>query len=131
MNEEHFNEIIRGCKSVIDDLKTEGITSVCICGSSRFCDLMAVVKWELEKAGIMATGLHYLPDWYVEYAKWKLSHHGAEQENVARILDELHLRKIDKYDCVLVINYNKYIGDRTKTEINYAFDNKKPVYYFE
>lgn len=131
MNKDTFEEIIRKCKDVIDDLKIAGMTSACICGSSRFSDLMAVVKWELEKAGIMATGLHYLPEWYTQNANWNESHHGAEQENVAHVLDELHLRKIDTYDCVLVVNYNNYIGNRTKIEINYAFDNKKPVYYFE
>lgn len=131
MNKDTFDEIIRKCQAAVDDIKTAEMTSVCICGSSRFCDLIAVVKWELEKAGIMATGLHYLPEWYTQNANWRENHHGAEQENVAHVLDEIHLRKIDKYDCVLVVNYNKYIGSRTKVEINYAFDNKKPVYYFE
>ena len=33
---------------------------VCVCGSTRFCKEIAVYKWELEKQGIMAIGLHLL-----------------------------------------------------------------------
>lgn len=135
MEKQTFLEVIDKTQAVIEQLNLPDVShrlrSVCICGSSRFCDLIAVVKWEFEKKGFMATGLNLLPQWYTENQEWKESHHGAEQENVADVLDEVHLRKIDGYDCVVIVNPNNYIGERTAIEIEYAKENKKPVYYWE
>ena len=135
MNKETFTEVLIKTHAVIEQLNLPHVShclrSVCICGSSRFCDLIAVVKWEIEKKGIMATGLHFLPDWYIENNDIAENHHLAEQENVAHVLDELHLRKIDGYDCVIVVNPNNYIGERTAIEIEYAKSKDKPVYYWE
>lgn len=129
MKTNQFDEIINKTKESIKYLID--YNSVCICGSSKFCDLIAVIKWEIEKQGIMATGLHLLPDWYIENKKWNESHHGAEQENVAHILDKLHFRKIDNYDCVLIVNPNNYIGERTAIEIDYAKGENKPIFYWD
>ena len=116
MEQKEFKAIIKQTIIAIEQLNlsdtNHSFKSVCICGSSRFCDLIAVVKWELEKRGIMATGLNLLPAWYCEHMEWVKSHHGAEQENVAKILDEVHLRKIDKYDCVMIVNPNNYIWEK-------------------
>jgi hypothetical protein len=46
-------------------------------------------------------------------------------------LDELHKRKIDLADEIFVINVGGYIGESTKSEIEYARANKKPVSYRE
>lgn len=46
-------------------------------------------------------------------------------------LDELHLRKIDLADQVLVININGYIGESTSREIEYARRTGKLVRYLE
>lgn len=130
MDRKIFEEIITKTHLVIEKL---GVftTKICVCGSSRFCDLIAVVKWELEKKSIMANGLHLLPEWYVDNKQWTEQHHGAEQENVAHILDKLHLRKIDSCDCVIIVNPNNYIGERTKIEIEYARSKDKPIFYWE
>ena len=60
-------------------------------------------------------------------------HHGAEAlgENVAEKLDELHWRKIDLSDRILVLNVGGYIGDSTRKEINYANRTGKRVTYLE
>jgi hypothetical protein len=100
---------------------------VCICGSSRFVDIAAVRMWELEKAGMIAIGMHLLPRWYDPESE----HHQAEREGVAAILDELHLRKIDIADGIYVVNPCGYIGERTRFEINYAREQGKPVLYME
>lgn len=128
MEKELFIEVISKTQDVIKQLNHQ---SVCICGSSRFCDLIAVVKWEIEKSGIMATGLHLLPEWYIDNREFAESHHLAEQESVAHVLDELHLRKIDQYDCVVVVNPNNYIGERTAIEITYAMYKGKSIFYWE
>jgi len=44
-------------------------------------------------------------------------------------LDELHKRKIDLADEVLVLNVNGYIGSSTRSEIEYAKQHNKPVRY--
>ncbi len=114
-------------------LDTVGIPAptVCICGSSKYSDIIAVVKWILEKNGIMATGLHYLPEWYFNQAGWSENHHGAEQEGVAETLDKLHIDKIKQYKYVLVVNYKGYIGKRTSEEIEIAKGMGKQILYLE
>ena len=104
---------------------------ICICGSSRFCDRIAVSKWQFEKEGKIAIGLHLLPRWYGEMTGKTESHHFAEQENIADVLDELHLRKIDLADRVHIANYDGYIGERTAIEIDYAKKLNKPITYEE
>jgi hypothetical protein len=99
---------------------------VCVCGSSRFVDRIAVLKWEMEKQGIVAIGMHLLPGWYGAEP-----HHQAEKENVAHILDELHLQKIKMADEVLIANYDGYIGERTRIEIDYAQQLGKPIQYVQ
>lgn len=137
MIKETFDEIITKSQGIGMIIKKDNFDSVTICGSSKFCDLIAVIKWELEKFGIIATGLHYLPEWYIKNTQQKEghipynTHHLAEHENVAKILDRLHLRKIDKHACVLVVNPDNYIGERTKFEINYAHNIGCKVYYWE
>lgn len=42
-------------------------------------------------------------------------------------LDELHLRKIDLADRVLVVNPGGYVGESTRREIAYARAAGKPV----
>jgi len=46
-------------------------------------------------------------------------------------LDELHKRKIDLADEVLVLNVGGYIGDSTRGEIEHAKATGKPVRYLE
>ena len=46
-------------------------------------------------------------------------------------LDELHKRKIDLSDEILVINVGGYIGESTRSEIEYAMAHGKAVRYQE
>ena len=92
---------------------------VTLCGSSKFVDIMAVCAWFIERdEQAIAMGLHLLPFWYA--TKEEIPHHLAEHEGVAGEMDELHLRKIDISDEIFVVNYDDYIGDSTKKEIEYA-----------
>lgn len=47
------------------------------------------------------------------------------------ILDNMHKRKIDMADAIYVINVGGYIGESTKSEIEYAQRNGKKVMYLE
>ena len=46
-------------------------------------------------------------------------------------LDELHKQKIDLSDSILVLNVDGYIGDSTRSEIEYAEANGVEVAYLE
>ncbi len=54
--------------------------------------------------------------------KFKLTHYP---------LDELHKRKIDLADEVLVLNVGGYIGESTRSEIDYARSLNMPIRYLE
>jgi len=99
---------------------------VCICGSSRFCQEIAITKWEFEKLGKIALGLHLLPSWYMP-----VKHHGAEFEGVAETLDQVHFSKIDIADEIFIFNKNGYVGNQTAKEIKYAKKKKKKIVYLE
>ena len=100
---------------------------ITICGSSRFCQIMAVCRWLLEKdEGVITLGLHLLPDWYPIH----VADHLAEAEDVADKLNELHLRKIDMSDEIFVVDYNGYIGKDTQREIEYTTAKGMPIRYY-
>ena len=47
------------------------------------------------------------------------------------MLDDMHKRKIDMADAIYVINKGGYIGDSTRSEIEYAKRTGKGVEYLE
>jgi len=47
------------------------------------------------------------------------------------MLDDMHKRKIDMADEIFVINVGGYIGDSTRSEIDYAIEHDKKVRYLE
>ena len=100
---------------------------VCFCGSSRFVAEMAVLMWEWTKAGHITFGLQLLPQWYPGVQP----DHQAEAEGLAAAMDELHLRKIDLADEIVVVNIGGYIGESTRREIAYAESHGKPIRYIE
>lgn len=97
---------------------------ICLCGSTRFM------------AAFHAAGWHYTLEGYIVLTVGVCKHaedHGAEAlgQGVADKLDELHLRKIDLADSVLVLNVGGYIGESTAKEIAYAVKTDKPIVYLE
>ena len=102
---------------------------VVLCGSSRFCDIVAVCAWLIERdEEAIVMGLHLLPWWYA--TKEEIPDHLAEHEGVADAMDELHLRKIDLCDEIFVVNFDDYIGDSIKNEYEYAKKAGKTIRWF-
>ncbi len=100
---------------------------ICLCGSSRFVDLMAIIAWQFERdERVICLTLHLLPSWYTSQ-----SDHQAEFEGVKEKMDELHLRKIDISDEIFVVNHKGYIGESTTGEIKYATQTGKLIRYLE
>lgn len=86
---------------------------VCICGSARFVDEMREANRDLTFAGVIVL------------APGEANGHVSNEQKT--MLDELHLRKIDLADRVLVVNPGGYIGASTSKEVVYARATGKPV----
>ncbi|MBP5249163.1 MAG: hypothetical protein J6Z46_04065 [Lachnospiraceae bacterium] len=53
------------------------------------------------------------------------------EKETKKMLDDIHKRKIDMADSIFVINVGGYIGDSTRSEIEYAKAHWKKVEYLE
>ena len=105
---------------------------ICICGSTRFADLHAIKRWELEQTGEhICLMINYLPQWYAYTKNYLKQDHLGEQSGFKEQLDELHLRKIDLCNEIFVINQDGYIGESTRNEIEYGKKLGKPIKYLE
>lgn len=98
---------------------------ICLCGSTRFTEQMLIKQWELTKQGNIVLSWCALPESYFK------GPHVGDAEGVKEIVDEVHKRKIDLADEILVININDYIGDSTRSEVKYAIEHNKPVKWLE
>lgn len=102
---------------------------ITLCGSTRFKDefMMAQKRLTLEGNIVISVGL--------------FGHSGDEEvwdgmdegtlSKTKEMLDDMHKRKIDMADEIFVINVGGYIGDSTRSEIDYAIKHGKKVRYLE
>ena len=95
---------------------------ITLCGSTKFKEEFLQVQKELTLAGniVISVGL--------------FGHSGDDEvwaEGTKEMLDDMHKRKIDMADEIFVINVNGYIGESTKSEIEYARKNNKLISYLE
>lgn len=100
---------------------------VCLCGSSRFYKEYQEAEYRETMAGKIYLSIGFYPHSVPEMHGEGVGHDSAEK--VA--LDELHKRKIDLADEVLVLNVGGYIGDSTKSEVAYALETGKLVRWLE
>lgn len=102
---------------------------ITLCGSTRFKNEFMEVQKRLTLGG------------YIVISVGLFEHSGDSEvwENMAegtvtktkKMLDDMHKRKIDMADEILVINVGGYIGDSTRSEIEYAKAHGKRVNYLE
>lgn len=95
---------------------------ITLCGSTRFKDqfLEAQKRLTLEGNIVISVGL--------------FGHSGDDEvwkEGTKEMLDNMHKRKIDMADAIYVINVGGYIGESTRSEIDYALANGKQILYLE
>jgi hypothetical protein len=102
---------------------------VCLCGSTRFHDQFRAANLRLTLAGqvVLSIGCDTKSDADLAAA----AQLGGGLAGVKARLDELHKRKIDLADYVLVLNVGGYIGESTRAEIAYARAAGKPVTYLQ
>ena len=86
---------------------------VCLCGSLRFADELLAVNRDLTLAGAIVLAPTVFGD--------------PVTDEQRAVLGELHLRKIDIADRVLVVNPGGYVGKAVTREIAYARTLSKPV----
>lgn len=95
---------------------------ITLCGSTRFKDAFIEAQKRLTLEGniVISVGL--------------FGHSGDNEvwtEGAKEMLDDMHKRKIDMADVIYVINVDGYIGESTRSEIEYAIKNGKEVRYLE
>lgn len=103
---------------------------VTLCGSTRFKDEFyeAQKRFTLEGNIVISVGLFgHAGDQEV----WD----GMDEDTLSKwfcvktkeMIDDMHKRKIDMADSIYVINVGGYIGESTRSEINYAEKTGKGV----
>ena len=95
---------------------------ITLCGSTRFKDAFLEMQKRLTLEGniVISVGL--------------FGHSGDNEawaEGTKEMLDDMHKRKIDMADEIFVINVGGYIGDSTRSEIEYAKKTGKSIHYLE
>ncbi len=98
---------------------------VCLCGSTRFID-----QWNYWRQRLTCEGKIVLAIEIVTSQDMTTDPQHADPEMKVK-LDELHKRKIDLADRVFVLNVDGYIGESTRSEIEYAERFGKPIDYLE
>ncbi len=102
---------------------------ITLCGSTKFKDEFLKAQKDLTLKGniVISVGLFgHSGDSEV----WENMDEGTITKT-KEMLDDMHKRKIDMSDEIFVINVNGYIGDSTKSEIEYAIKTGKKVNYLE
>ncbi len=99
-----------------------GYKVITLCGSTRFREAFREAQKRLTLAGniVISVGL--------------FGHAGDDEvwtEGTKAMLDDMHKRKIDMADEIFVINVGGYIGESTRSEIDYAIRTGKSVRYLE
>jgi len=99
---------------------------VCLCGSTRFSQAFHEANLRETLAGkiVLSIGCDFKSDTDLLLAD------ELTVEDKQR-LDELHLRKIDLADEVLILNVGGYVGESTANEAYYAASQGKRVRWLE
>ena len=95
---------------------------ITLCGSTRFKDefMEAQKRLTLEGNIVISVGM--------------FGHSGDNEvwtEGTKEMLDDMHKRKIDMADEIYVINVGGYVGESTRSEIEYAKKTGKGIGYLE
>ncbi len=103
-------------------------TIVCLCGSTRFSEAFqrANLRETLHGRIVLSIGCDLRGDDEL------FAHKPADElAEIKAALDELHMRKIDLADEILVLNVGGYIGSSTARELAYARSLGKVVRFLE
>ena len=100
--------------------KVLSVPTVCLCGSTRFKEKFFDIAKDFTLKGYIVT----MPTVFV--------HRGDDiMEDEKVYLDEIHKAKIAEADLVFIVNQNGYIGESTRSEIEWARELDKKIEYLE
>ena len=106
--------------------KPEGFPSVvCLCGSTRFVDEFNRQRQKLTLEGKIVLSIEIVT------TQSRDDDPQHVDPSLKAMLDELHMRKIDLADEVLILNVGGYIGESTRREMEYAVEAGKAVKFLE
>lgn len=94
---------------------------ITLCGSIKFKEEFEKIQEELTLAG----NIVLTPNFFHSVKKEEINN------EIKNMLDEMHKQKIDMSDEIYVINVGEYIGESTKSEIEYAKTKNKKISYLE
>ena len=94
---------------------------ITLCGSIKFKNEFMKVQEEL----VLKGNIVFTPNFFNHIEKEEIS------LDTKKMLDEMHRQKIDMSNEIYVINCGGYIGESTKSEIEYAKANGKKISYLE
>ena len=100
---------------------------ITLCGSTRFKDefMEAQKRLTLEGNIVISVGLFGHSG---DHEVWENMDEGT-MTATKEMLDDMHKRKIDMADEIFVINVGGYIGESTRSEIEYAKKTGKAIHY--
>ena len=98
---------------------------VVLCGSTRFVEDFNLWRKRLTHEGQIVLSIEIVTTQQYEEDPQHVDRPNKE------MLDELHKRKIDLADYVMVLNVGGYIGPSTQSEIVYALARNKKILYLE
>jgi hypothetical protein len=98
----------------VDDYKPRP-TIVCLCGSMKFYEAFVRANYEETLKGNIVLSVGF----FMHQSQVHGQNVGCTPEQKVK-LDELHKRKIDLADEVLILNVDGYIGESTLSELEYA-----------
>ena len=102
---------------------------ITLCGSTKFKNEYMRVQKELTLKGyiVLTVGLFGHSG---DNEVWENMDEGTLTKT-KEMLDDMHKRKIDMSDEIFVINVGGYIGESTRSEIEYAKSTGKGVKFLE
>ena len=102
---------------------------ITLCGSTRFKDEFMEIQKRLTLEGNIVISVSLFGH-SGDNEVWENMDEGTLTQT-KEMLDDMHKRKIDMADEIFVINVGGYIGDSTRSEIEYAYATGKEVRYLE
>jgi hypothetical protein len=94
---------------------------ITVCGSLKFMKEMIEISEKMELQGNCVITPIYPTN---------TTNKDAYTEEEALMLDKMHKEKIKMSDAILVVNVNNYIGNSTKSEIEFAKKLGKEIIYY-
>ena len=125
MSYPHFSGDCNEHHDLVRDFNGPRPSIVCLCGSTRFYDEFQEANYQRTMNGEIVLSVGFYP-----HAKAEHGHgEGVGHDSTEKVsLDELHKRQVDLADYVFVVSDETgYFGESTRSEIEYAIKNGKPV----